>query len=466
MNIPLFLLALFAHLSITGAMRNGCADAAMDESGNYYCEPAVNTIKYVNISGSGTYKTPSLIEGSDSCVDFIDIPYSGPLAPYNEEITIILRGPLKIRQFAAYVLNATCQGSSLNKRSHAAAHERRHNHHAHHAHQHLHDEAEKKKRGLGDVVVAEIDGELVSWINTYGGTPAPQPPAPEPPAVQPPAVSSPSASPTSVPLPPPPPPPEFPPSVQPKPAPSGTCQAWDRVSYYNSEVRVKEGLTFLTHPDWTNSISYAGPDGTSSANEPTLFNGELKNAGEMFINTDKPCSEDIGTECPYFKEGDKAYHGYGGTKKAFFFEFLMPDTGTHATVGEMASKYVADNMPAIWSLNSRVMTNQYGCNCHESGCGEIDFFEIMNPGNYRLKSTIHGKSGFSGGDSHYIKRPTDSWMSAWVIMDEDKMVLKVVEPNTVAPDSLTQDLLSSIMGSDDETIINIEGKLAVFEVAA
>lgn len=144
----------------------------------------------------------------------------------------------------------------------------------------------------------------------------------------------------------------------------------------------------------------------------------------------------------------------------------MPDTGTHATVGEMASKYVADNMPAIWSLNSRVMTNQYGCNCHESGCGEIDFFEIMNPGNYRLKSTIHGKSGFSGGDSHYIKRPTDSWMSAWVIMDEDKMVLKVVEPNTVAPDSLTQDLLSSIMGSDDETIINIEGKLAVFEVAA
>lgn len=91
MNIPLFLLALFAHLSITGAMRNGCADAAMDESGNYYCEPAVNTIKYVNISGSGTYKTPSLIEGSDSCVDFIDIPYSGPLAPYNEEVCTFLQ---------------------------------------------------------------------------------------------------------------------------------------------------------------------------------------------------------------------------------------------------------------------------------------------------------------------------------------------------------------------------------------
>ncbi|KAK7521850.1 putative TOS1-like glycosyl hydrolase-domain-containing protein [Phyllosticta citriasiana] len=463
MRSPLLLLALLALVLTASAMRNGCENAVKDESGNYYCEPAVDTIRYVNISGSGTYQTPSLIEGENTCVDFIDIPYGGPLAPYNEEITVILRGPLKLRQFAAYSLNITCQQNGNSKRhapAHENEHEHRHHHHARHAHQHLHDKAEKQKRGLGDVVVAEIDGELVSWINTYGGPTAPEPPAPEPPvpSSSTSSLSSPPSSPHSS--------PSAPFSVPPKTDSSGSCEAWDRISYYNSEERVKDGLTFLTHPKFQSGIAYAGPDGITAVDEPTLFDGDLENTEEMFIQTDKPCSEDVGTECPYYKDGDKAYHGYGGIKKAFFFEFMMPDTGSHATVWEMESKYRADNMPAIWSLNSRVMTNQYGCNCHPSGCGEIDFFEIMNPGNHRMKSTIHGKTGFSGGDSHYIQRPTDSYMSAWVVFDGDKMILKVVDPNTEAPESLTPELLSSILGSYEESTINIEGKLAVFEVAS
>ncbi|KAK8168276.1 putative TOS1-like glycosyl hydrolase-domain-containing protein [Phyllosticta citrichinensis] len=460
MRSPLLLLAPFALVLTTSAMRNGCEDVVKDESGNYYCEPAVENIRYVNISGSGTYQTPSLIEGAGTCIDFIDIPYGGPLAPYNEEITIIFRGPLKLRQFAAYSLNISCQQTGNSKRhadadADADSHKHRHHHRAH-KHQHLHEDAEKKKkkRGLGDIVFAEIDGELVSWINTYGGPPAPGPPVG--------SVTSTTASPTSSPVP----GSSISSSVPTKSEPSGDCDVWERISYYNSEERVKDGLTFLTHPSYTNSIAYAGSDGKTAVDEPTLFDGELENMEEMFIQTDKSCSEDIGTECPYYKEGDKAYHGFGGINKAFFFEFMMPDTGSHASVLEMESKYKADNMPAIWSLNSRVMTNQYGCNCHLSGCGEIDFFEIMNPGNYRMKSTIHGKTGFSGGDSHYIRRPTDSWMSAWVVFDGDKMVLKVVDPNTEAPESLTSELLSSIIGSDEEFNINIEGKLAVFEVAS
>lgn len=40
-----------------------------------------------------------------------------------------------------------------------------------HGHQHLHKKhnEQKEERAVGDVVVATIDGQAVSWINTYAG---------------------------------------------------------------------------------------------------------------------------------------------------------------------------------------------------------------------------------------------------------------------------------------------------------
>lgn len=143
----------------------------------------------------------------------------------------------------------------------------------------------------------------------------------------------------------------------------------------------------------------------------------------------------------------------------------MPDAGLHCSVQEMASMYVADNMPAIWSLNAKILTDQYGCNCQQSGCGELDFLEVLNPGNKRLKSTFHGQAGFSGGDSHYIERPFDNYMSVVAVMDEETFVLRVLDDNTEAPASLTQEQIDEWTGAANDTLENIAGELAVFALA-
>jgi len=75
-------------------------------------------------------------------------------------------------------------------------------------------------------------------------------------------------------------------------------------------------------------------------------------------------------------------------------------------------------MPAAWILNAQIpRTLQYGlveCSCWESGCGEWDIFEILDPGDTRAKSSYHG-----GEDSNYFNRPTRSSMKAAVIFDAD-----------------------------------------------
>ncbi|KAF2088235.1 hypothetical protein K490DRAFT_23415, partial [Saccharata proteae CBS 121410] len=447
-----------ALASSAAAMTNGCTDGAEDASGNWYCEPAVTKIKYTGVGGTGSYQKVTNIDSSEACT-YETQSYSGSLAPYDEEIAIVFRGPLNLRQFAAYRLDNSSSSSSKAKakRGRMGAHERRNAHGHAHGHQHFHehnkeirdiqDRAEAEKRAEPEVwVTATIDGQVVSWINNYFG-PSTATSAAATSAV---ATSAAAATTTTaaaiaaaeveanlnvagislgvtVDI-----------SAGSESSATATSSAdsststgtWKRVAYYDSEEKKKSGLTFLTHPSWTNAVAFAGTDGTSQADTSTTFAGELSNADEMFIMTDTPCSEEMETECAYFKDGDEAFHGFGGTTKAFFFEFQMPDSGTHCTVSEMADEYEADNMPAIWTLNAKIMTNQYGCNCQESGCGELDLFEVLNPGNKRMKSTFHGNAGFSGGDSHYVSRPFDYYMSAMVVFHEDQFVIKVMDNNT------------------------------------
>lgn len=224
-----------------------------------------------------------------------------------------------MRQFAAY--SADSSASKLKKRTEErkaekakrsarpSPHERRHGH----GHQHFH-ERQKEKRGVGDMVTAVIDGQLVSWINTYAGPTA----AADANVGAEDAgsgagfsvdVSIGVAEATSTSS-----------SVAAATATSSTSSGdkesvdsddtsgeWTRISYYNSEEKTKEGLTFLTHPAWQNVLAFAGTSGSDQASESTCFGGELENADEMIIMTDSPCSEDIGTECAYFKTGDEAY---------------------------------------------------------------------------------------------------------------------------------------------------------------
>ncbi|KKY27541.1 hypothetical protein UCDDS831_g00747 [Diplodia seriata] len=488
-------LAFSALTSGVLGMTNGCSSDqtnVFDESGNAYCEPAVTTIKYTGVGGTGQYNTVTNIDTAGSCA-WAEKSYAGSLAPYDEEIGIIFRGPLKLRQFAAY--SADGSASKLKKRgeerkaekakrsARPSPHERRHGH----GHQHFH-ERQKEKRGLGDMVTAVIDGQVVSWVNTYAGpTAAADANAGADTAADSGAdaaaaadsgsaaisvglsVGAAAATSTS--------------TTVAAAATSATSTAsddgkdgldssetsgeWTRISYYNSEEKVNDGMTFLAHPPYQNVLAYAGATSAVQASESTCFGGELDNADELIIMTDSPCSEDIGTECAYFKEGDEAFHGFGGTKKAFFFEFQMPDAGTHCSVNEMENKYVADNMPAIWTLNAKILTDQYGCNCQETGCGELDLFEVLNPGNKRMKSTFHGNTGFNGGDSHYIERPFDTYMSAIAVLDDDTLVLKVLEDGTEAPKSITQAQIDEWTGRDNETeVSNILGQLAIYAMAS
>ncbi|OJD29860.1 protein tos1 [Diplodia corticola] len=481
------LLALSALTTGVLGMTNGCSPDqtnVFDESGNAYCEPAVTTIKYTGVGGTGQYSTVTSIDTAGSCA-WAEKAYAGSLAPYDEEIGIIFRGPLKLRQFAAY--SADSSASKLKKRGEErkaekekakrsprpSPHKRRYGHGHQHFHQH-----QKEKRGLGDMVTAVIDGQLVSWVNNYAGPTA----AADAGAGADAAADTGSAGvnvgvsvdaaaePTST-------------STTAAPVSSATSTAsdddkdsvdssdtsgeWARISHYNSEEKINDGMTFLTHPPWQNVLAYAGVSGIEQASEATCFGGELDNADELIIMTDSPCSEDVGTECAYFKDGDEAFHGFGGTKKAFFFEFQMPDSGTHCSVNEMESKYVADNMPAIWTLNAKILTDQYGCNCQATGCGELDLFEVLNPGNKRMKSTFHGNTGFDGGDSHYIERPFDKYMSAIVVLDDDTMVIKVLEDGTEAPKSITQAQIDEWTGKDNDTeVSNILGQLAIYAMAS
>ncbi|KAF2146537.1 uncharacterized protein K452DRAFT_282711 [Aplosporella prunicola CBS 121167] len=459
------------------ALSNGCADAAPDESGNYYCEPAVKTLKYTGVGGTGSYKKVTNIAADDVC-EWADHNYSGSLAPYDEEIAVIFRGPFKLRQFAAYTYDGSADSSKAKAKREEprsvrpSPHERRHaGHQQFHNHQKevraAQEKAEAEKRDVEDWITATIDGAVVSWVNNWTGQTSAANAASSALGdagvkVEVAAVTTSAAA-----------------AAEQTAAPSTSATAtatsssddstatgpWKRVSYYNAEEKTKEGLTFLTHPEYTNTIAFAGTDGVSKASESTTFGGELENGDEMFIMTDSPCSEDIGTECAYFKDGDQAFHGFGGNKKAFFFEFQMPDSGTHATVGEMADKYTADNMPAIWTLNSKILSNQYGCSCWESGCGELDMLEVLNPGNSRMKSTFHGNTGFNGGDSHYISRPFDYYMSVMAVFHEDTFVIKVLNNGTEAPDSLTQAYVDEITGHSTNAVENVLGEIAVFAMS-
>lgn len=153
---------------------------------------------------------------------------------------------------------------------------------------------------------------------------------------------------------------------------------------------------------------------------------------------DTICTE---TSCGYSRNGTVAHHGFGGAQKLFLFEFQMPfDTTTGGTNADM---------PAIWMLNAQIpRTLQYGaadCSCWTSGCGEFDLFEVLDAGNTRCKSTVHGNS--AGGDSDYFVRPTGKTMKAAVLMINENAHLQVLSDDYSFQNVLTADIVNAIVAS-------------------
>ena len=142
---------------------------------------------------------------------------------------MIFRGPIKLAQIAVYSM-----GSSTSKKRSPRANL----HHRRHGHQHFHEHNEKK-RDVGSIVTATIDGKVETWANTYtGATPAAA--APAAPAAE--GANNVDAAMGTV----------TPTSAAPSTAATvnaGTGK-WARQAYYNAAAGSASGLSFLANNNW------------------------------------------------------------------------------------------------------------------------------------------------------------------------------------------------------------------------
>ncbi|EEP76627.1 predicted protein [Uncinocarpus reesii 1704] len=377
--------ALAASISTVSAQ--ACSQGAAEFlGGNWYCS-SVKSIAYMNFESSGSYDEVTGMDGGHCTSQ--KKQFSGPMAPLDGEVSWHFRGPLHLKKFAYYTL-----GGNDKRDAKPSFHSRRH------GHGHFHRRAEEK-RAVGDVVTATINGEVVTWRNDYNGA-APTPAAGSGSGSGVLKNKTPSGGDTRK-------------KTQPVKVGSGE---WGRQGYYDAEKGVADGLTFLNHHggqgsgvfDYQlgNSLSYASEDGQSGSASPVVLkDAVLPDNKEIIIMTDKECK---GDSCGTVRPGTVAYHGFDGASKLFLAEFSMPMTGK--TGFNM-------DMPAAWILNAAIpRTLQYGkpeCSCWKSGCGEFDVLEILDSGNTRAKSTLHGH--LNGGDSHFFERPTEKAIKVAVVFN-------------------------------------------------
>lgn len=230
-------------------------------------------------------------------------------------------------------------------------------------------------------------------------------------------------------------------------APTSTT-TWTRQGYYNSTAGTSTGLTFLNlnggspsgiwDAHFGSSLSYSTPSGTGNAASPqTLADTTLPSTAEVILFTNRTCASD--NACGYYRPGTVAYHGFGGASKIFLLEFSMPLNASTA------------NTPAVWALNALIpRTNEYGtCQCwaNAGGCGELDFFEVLDAGETRMVSNVHGAQ--AGGDSDYFVRPTQGTLKAAVVMTPGQLVIKVLSDSFVFGSVLAQGDLVGLGGVGD-----------------
>lgn len=102
------------------------------------------------------------------------------------------------------------------------------------------------------------------------------------------------------------------------------------------------------------------------------------------------------------------------------------------------------DMPALWLLNARIpRTAQYNaCSCWNTGCGEVDIYEVLTSGGTKCKSTFHLANG--AGSSDYFDRPVDKYIKVAAVFHE--------ETATVSIKKLSDDV-DFARGLDDATVL-------------
>ncbi|KAI2641141.1 TOS1 protein [Xylaria nigripes] len=403
-----FLVGGAASLVSAGAY---CPDAVQDVLGNFFCPGGVRQIKYSGLDIPGKYRAVASMDNSGVCT-YEDRDYSGPIAPFDEGLSLHFRGPIQLANVAVYTPGKSKRDVPK------VAHSKRHGHGHGHGHQHQHMKHEHQERAVGDWVTATINGQVVSWMNTYGG-PTADTGAPTAPvtttkttaaATTHPASSQSTSDATG--------------GQQQTPPASPISGDFVRSAYYCASSGEADGLVFLANVGspgmsgtwdtvWGSSLAYVDAEGSAAAASPTVLKNKLLNDDqEIAIFSDAPCDSSCGATRP----DSVAYKGFEGSSKVFVVEFTMPDSGKSG---------VNMNMPAYWLLNAAIpRTAQYAsCSCWkgdnpsplQGGCGELDVVEILSSGDTRAKSTFHFANGI--GDSHFIERPVSAPMKVAVVMD-------------------------------------------------
>ncbi|KAK8064904.1 hypothetical protein PG994_007542 [Apiospora phragmitis] len=355
-----------------------------DEGGNFFCT-AVKALQYDGLDVAGKYKAVTSM-GADGSCNFADVAFSGPIAPFDEDLSIHVRGPATIEKAAVYIPKTN------SKRDAPVPHSKRH------GHQHLHKrfhEHQHEERAVGDVVHAKIDGQDVTWTNTYDGSGAASTPGRCPGRTRGKGGG-------------------FVPATSPKASSTSNVPVGDyaRVGYYDALSGEATGITFLGNyggsgsgtwdKTWGNSLSYLNEDGTGGASSPTVLkNGLVPDAKEIAIFSDKPCT-DKDASCGFYRPELLP-------TRVFTFKVTMPSNG---------KKGWNEDMPAIWLLNGKVpRTGQYSdCSCWKSGCGEFDVIEVLASGDTKCKSTFHYTNSI--GNSDYLQRPTLGYVNYAVIFSK------------------------------------------------
>lgn len=366
----------------------GLAAAACTETGgNWYCD-AVQALTYENVGFSGAYEAITAMN-TDSCTcSTSSDSFSGALAPFNEGLSIHMRGPLHLEKLAVYMPGA----NGLTRRRKRAA--------------------ENCKRDVVtqvDVETTYVTVTVPAWAESESSSSTTT------------TTSSSSSSTTLT-----------------SSSVSATATGWVLDSYYDASAGTQDNIVFMNHLGGTNgsgtwsscfgnSISYATSDGLEGAGSSQVLDSTtLPSNTEIIAFTGEACD----SSCGWYPSDIPAFKGFQGDNKVFAFEFTMPTATDSAT-----ENY---DMPAIWLLNAQIpRTQQYGtsaCSCWSTGCGEFDLFEVLSSGSDSLVSHVHDSQGSStetaqggGGSADYFSRPLTSTMTAIVVFSASNNSVSIVQ---------------------------------------
>lgn len=424
---------LYSIAAVIASISHVAADCDFID-GNYYCNK-VNAIKYKNIGFSSSYQDVTSMDENSCACSSQPFQFSGTMAPLDEELSVHFRGPIKLAQFGVYYP----AGSPLAKRDDTDDNDDcTTTKHIHHQHKRA---AAIEYQYVTQTVFHDAEGNVISTgeatstslaqtVDLVQDTPSPNydDKATTTSTLESPDNTTPTAAPTNAPTSPP------------------STGDWSRYSYYTPGST--DNCVFMNNlggsgsGTWSscfgNSISFAGSDGVSAASSPqALGDITFPSNKEFMIFSGKDCSQNVGTDCGYYRDGIPAYHGFGGADKIFVFEFQMPKASDSATFNY--------DMPAIWLLNAKIpRTLQYGkadCSCWSTGCGEFDIFEILSAGSNKLISHLHDGQG--GGSQDYFERPYDSTMKGAVVFKDGTISIVVLDDSTSFPSSLSAETVDS-----------------------